>query len=179
MYRRPLRRGDGNQHGELGRGVRVQGYTNTGSLGMTYTINANLTGSVTNDSSGIYAEIIAFEGPTFSFYPYSNVLIDELGAVPMGQTVLGMGNMGVGIQSDSFSIFLNPGESFYLWASLFAQSAAQGTADAANTLALSFTDSTGLVPASSVSTVPLPSAVWFLGSGLLGLIPVARRRRRD
>lgn len=155
----------------------VQGYTYTGTQSMTYTINANLTGSVTNDSSGIYAEIIAFEGPSFTFYPYSNILISELGAIPMGETVLGTGNIGPNLLSDSFSINLNPGDTFYLWASLFAQSAAQGTADAANTLTLSFTDSTNLVPESSINAVPLPAAIWFLGSGLLGLIGVMRRKK--
>jgi hypothetical protein len=34
---------------------------------------------------------------------------------------------------------------------------------------------TGII--SSVSTVPLPGAAWLLGSGLLGLIGIARRRR--
>lgn len=154
----------------------VQGYTYTGTQSMTYTINANLSGSVTNNSSGIYAEIIAFQGPSFTFYPYSNILISELGAVPLGQIELGMGNIG-GLLSDSFSINLNPGDTFYLWASLFAQSAAQGTADAANTLLMSFTDSANLVPQSNISAVPLPSALWLFGSGLLGLIGLWRRKK--
>lgn len=154
----------------------VQGYTYTGTQSTTYTINANLTGSVTNNASGIYAEIYAFEGPSFTFYPYSNILISELGAIPMGNTVLGTGNIGTGLMSDSFTITLNPGDTFYLWASLFAQSAGQGTADAANTLSLYFTDSTNLTPA-SVAAVPLPAAFWLFCSGVLGLIGVARRKK--
>jgi hypothetical protein len=32
---------------------------------------------------------------------------------------------------------------------------------------------------SEVSTVPLPAAVWFLGSGLLGLIGISRRKKEE
>jgi len=31
----------------------------------------------------------------------------------------------------------------------------------------------------SIATVPVPSAVWLFGSGLVGLLGVVRRNRRD
>ena len=44
-----------------------------------------------------------------------------------------------------------------------------------NTLTMQFVDDTGLV-AASVSAVPVPAAVWLFGSGLIGLVGIARRK---
>lgn len=42
-----------------------------------------------------------------------------------------------------------------------------------------FGQSTYVLTAKSVSTVPVPSAVWLLGSGLLGLFGVSRRKQHN
>lgn len=44
---------------------------------------------------------------------------------------------------------------------------------------VSIDTATGLVAYNGVSPVPLPPAVWLLGSALVGLVSVARRRRGD
>jgi hypothetical protein len=73
------------------------------------------------------------------------------------------------------------GESLFFW--LFSSNNALETtgmqqfANANGASTWTFSDGTLTFMSPAASTIPLPGAVWLLGSGLLGLVTVARRKR--
>mgnify|MGYP001813755129 FL=1 len=73
---------------------------------------------------------------------------------------------GTGITADSFNFFGTPGP---------------GEGNAGPFLSVARFQSTGFDQNGSdwVGAVPVPAAVWLFGSGLLGLVGIARRRRRS
>ena len=73
--------------------------------------------------------------------------------------------------TDALTFDVSAGESFGIYAELSAGSF-QGTADAFNTLSLSFEDDTG------ITVVPEPASGCLLGMVLLGLSAVSRRQQR-
>lgn len=78
---------------------------------------------------------------------------------------------------DSLSFSLSAGDTFGIYASLTATSV-NGSTNAFDTLDLSFSDDTFIdvveVPG---AVVPVPAAVWLFGSGLMGLVGLARRKK--
>ncbi len=101
--------------------------------------------------------------------------------------------------SDTLSIDLTEGDTFYLYAYHSVRASGQGGtycpygdcydpdeilnpfARSLNSLELGFTTTSGGtitgLTASSVSAVPVPAAVWFMGSALLGLFGFGRRQK--
>jgi hypothetical protein len=51
-----------------------------------------------------------------------------------------------------------------------------GYADAFSTLGMTFDDISNLAALGPMTAVPVPAAVWLFGSGLVGLIGVARKK---
>ncbi len=160
----------------------IQGYTYTGSTTESFTLNPELTGSVNNpaESSGIglFAEICIYGVDSFEHYTDRGSL-GEIGAELIhdtAETFLSITETTTdGSKSGSIVFDLDPGQSFYLWAELNAIAInSSSSADAYNTLNLTFDDTTNLELGATV--VPIPGAIWLLGSGLVGLIGFARRR---
>ena len=167
----------------------IQGYQFTGTDGTTISLDSALTGSVTNtsgsDVTGLSVGVwLMMDDPAFVF-PTATSMSDLLlqivlmpivdsfswedlitGAVDRSTTTTDM--------SSRLQLTLNNGDEFYVLAALTA--AADGTgavADAFSTFGMSF-NTTELV---SASAVPVPAAAWLFGSGLLGLVGMARCKK--
>jgi len=165
----------------------IQGYQFTGSDGTTISLDSALTGSVMNtsgsDVTGLSVGVwLMRNDPTFAFPAAATVsdLFLQIALMPIVSS-FSWENLSTGIVNrsttttdplDQLEITLNNGDEFYMLAALTA--AADGTdawADAFSTLEMKF-DTTELVPA---GVVPIPTAVWLFGSGLIGLIGFARK----
>ena len=158
----------------------VQGYTYNGA-DTTITLDFNLHGSVGDNTSGyafnqLRADVAVIFGSSLEWYPSYATLVYEV-AEPTSV----MGNKSVFISNgldqnagSSISFDVTDGLDFYVVASMGAI-AKNGFADASNTFTMQFDNDSGLV-AASVSAVPVPAAVWLFGSGLIGMVGVARRK---
>jgi hypothetical protein len=168
----------------------VQGYTYNGP-GEILTLDVFLDGDVIDpemDSSDtrITLEIVLYEADPFEFLSDRATLDFEYDAIPLTQTD-NITEASVELQLDHSTgtnaigqilVDVVTGDEFYIWALLqvVSQSGSNGTsADAFNTGTMDFLGSPDLISASS--TVPLPAGVWLFGTGLLGLIGVARRKK--
>jgi hypothetical protein len=78
--------------------------------------------------------------------------------------------------SDTLLFSVAPGQLFGIHGILRANSR-DGTADAFNTLTMAFEDDRFIQGFASPSPVPIPAAAWLFGSGLLGLVGAARRKK--
>ena len=168
----------------------IQGYQFTGSDGTTISLDSALTGSVmkTSDSdvTGLSVGVwLMMDDPAFVF-PAATMsdLLLQIAFMPVVDSLswenLSTGSVNRSITTtdplDQLEITLNNGDEFYMLAALTA--AADGTsafADAFSTLEMEF-DTTELVPA---GVVPIPTAVWLFGSGLVGLIGFARKKTQS
>ena len=85
---------------------------------------------------------------------------------------------GDGPQSlaDVVSFDIAAGDTFTIYAELKALTFG-GYADAFSTLDMTFDDISNLAALGPMPAVPVPAAVWLFGSGLLGLIGIARRKK--
>ncbi|MBU1055837.1 MAG: VPLPA-CTERM sorting domain-containing protein [Proteobacteria bacterium] len=165
----------------------IQGYTYTGAASTTLSLNAILTGSLYDPdaSSRVYlgADIYVYQPINFGYYYDPGTLLGELGAKLFYDEDYENSTMGLefsdtitdGSVSDSILLALDPGQSFYVVSILHARAVGSNSwADAYNTLNLTFDDTTDLVL--GATTVPIPGAIWLMGSGLLGMIALIRRR---
>lgn len=162
----------------------VQGFTYSGTSAATITLDLDLHGSITDNPSGytynvLSASVAVLIGSSLDWYPDFGTLVYEVAGgttVRAGVESLFLGNPGINQSTSNFITFdIDPGDDFYVVAEMNA-SGQNGIADAWNTLTLNFDDDTGLA-AASVSNVPLPAAVWLFGSGLLGLVGMAKRKK--
>jgi hypothetical protein len=162
----------------------VQGFTYGGATSTTITLDLNLHGSITDNLIGytgntLTAKVAVLLGSSLNWYADFGTLVYEVAGETTQQAgveTLGLSTPGIDQSTSSFINFnINPGDDFYVVAQM-AANGQNGIADAWNTLTLSFDDDTGLT-ATSVSTVPIPSAVWLFGSGLLGLIGISRKKK--
>ena len=94
-----------------------------------------------------------------------------------GRSYRGLLEQNLGVPqtvTDQLVLNLNPGDELFVWARLDAKASGGAYADAYNTLTMSFGDGSNIVAG---SVVPVPPAVWLFGSGLIGLIGIARRQK--
>lgn len=174
---------------DLGRGgfataFAVQGFTYSGAASTTITLDITLDGSITDNPTGytnntLRADVAVLLGSTLDWYADFGTLVYEVAGATTtraGVESLFLSNPGLNQSTtDVITFDINPGDDFYVVASMGA-TGKNGIADAWNTLTLSFEDDTGLA-AASISNVPVPAALWLFGSGLLGLIGIARRKK--
>ena len=159
----------------------TQGYTYIGS-DTTIILDFNLHGSAGDNSPGyadnnLSASIAVIIGSSLSWYPDYGTLVYE---VANPNDVVGNESVFISDGLDqnrigSISFDAINGMNFYVVASMKASSI-NGFADGSNTLTMQFQDDFGLT-AATVSTVPVPAALWLFGSGFIGLIGIARRKK--
>jgi len=168
----------------------IQGYEFTGSDGTTISLDSALTGTVNNtsgsDVTGLSVGVWLIIGnPTVTFptaTTFSELLL-QIALMPVVDS-FSWEDLSTGVvdrsstatdPNDKLQITLNNGDEFYLLAALTAAADGAGAfADAFSTLEMGF-DTTDLVPAAAV---PVPPAAWLFGSGLLGLVGMARRKSK-
>ena len=156
-------------------------YTYTGA-GATVSLDINLTGAFSNPEGSSFtkleADIYVIHPDDISGVPFTNLsgLFGE-GIFPIAETSVSISDNVTTADSDSLSITLTNGDEFSIWAILFVDAADGAQVHSMNSLNMNFSDNTGLTSA-GVSAVPVPAAVWLFGSGLLGMIAVARRKKQ-
>ena len=159
----------------------AQGYTYTGADSFIFNLDYNLHGSVGTNftgSNGLRADIAILMGNNLEWTTDFGTLIYESGLNPIHTNTLFINNGLDQNRSSSLNFELNPGDMFYVVASIGARSV-DGFVDGWNTFSMNFLDNTGLVAetAPAVSAVPVPAAAWLFGSALLGFVGVARRKK--
>lgn len=177
-----------DKRGAFASAFGVQGYTYSGT-DTTLNLDATLVGSLFDPDNSDWARIrgvvAVFQTDPFEFQSDEAALVAELGA-QYAQTTGGTDarmqfdllSTGSIAQMQSISFDVTDGDQFYVWAWLRAgatsSNSASGSAEAFNSLTMTFQDANGLQAASAV---PVPAAVWLFGSGLIGLIGIARRKK--
>ncbi|MBK7948247.1 MAG: hypothetical protein IPK00_05800 [Deltaproteobacteria bacterium] len=166
----------------FGDAFAVEGYSYDGAEPSSFTIDVSLTGVVVDSTpvdldTSIDARVVVFQEAPFSFTSDYGTLVFEFGAVPIDETQLRLTGSSTSASS-SLTFTVNPGESFYVWATLGADAERDlSSADALSTLTMVFQDSTGLTAAS----VPEPGAMPMLCAGVLLLAsrrgPLRSKRR--
>ena len=163
----------------------IQQYTYTGLTDSTFTLDYNLHGSVGIDSIGeqLRVDVAVLIGDTpfawdteFDFFTNLFEVAYPLEPVDYDSLFITDGN-DVNVPG-SMSFFLNPGDTFYILASMGAK-ATNGFVDGWNTFNMNFIDDTGLVASTGpiVSQIPVPAAAWLFGSALLGFAGFNRRKK--
>ncbi len=161
----------------------LEGYTYTGSGSTSVDLNISLSGTLSNPSGSAFTKIAStvhiIDAAEWEFNLSETTApfgyFGE-GLFPIESSTLSLTDTGS--ITDTISLTLNSGDSFYIWASLSVGAGKNGTAESLNSLSMSFSNNSGLV-AASVGAVPVPAAVWLFGSGLLGLTGVARYKRAN
>jgi len=162
------------------RATGIEGYTYTGAAAKTFTLTSTLTADVSDPEdgfTGVEADVVVFQAEGFEFFTDLPTLIFELGATPVDDIELSVDDTEMNaLRMGQLTFTLEPGESVYLFAQLFAQGRNQGYADAFATLTNVFDDSTGLVAASDPTPpiVPVPEP----GVTILTLLSAAAMLRR-
>ena len=183
-----------------GAALGLQAYQFTGADNTTVSLDVNLDGSVTkspnsSDLTGLEVNVWIMSASTPFTFPANPVPVSDLVAQIIADSfVAGVdpfiasmawdaASTGTGAISrsttstdpgDQLNFSLDNSDEFYLMAALSAGAdGVDASALSWSTLMMEF-NTTDLQAA---SVVPLPAAVWLFGSGLLGLIGVARRKK--
>ncbi len=159
--------------------IAVQKFTYDGSEASDFFLNFNLHGDVNSGaSSPLRADIgvmAAEEVYFYSHYGFATNFFEGGDGDMLGYESLFLGNGMDQNASDSISFNIQPGESFFVYASMEAR-ATNGIVDAWNTLSMNFTDSTGLTAGSFVpptGSIPEPSNLALL---LVALFLISRKQ---
>jgi hypothetical protein len=127
---------------------------------------------LTAPETGISGEIASW----FNAAPTTGDLIDTTGSATYGVTQTNGLNSGT-LGGNSFSQSVGSAAAFYNVAAVAGSRSAVTNVAYAGFWDLSTTgDLTYNVSYASAAPVPLPAAIWLLGSGLLGMAGIARRR---
>jgi hypothetical protein len=183
-----------------GAALGIQAYQFTGADGTAVSLDASLDGLVTksstsSDLTGLEVNVWIMSASTPFTFPADPVPVSELVAqIIVDATLAGVDpfidsmawdavSTGTGAINrsttstdldDRLTFSLNNGDEFYLMAALSAGADGVGASALSwSTLTMEF-NTTDLQAA---SVVPLPAALWLFGSGLVGLISIASRKR--
>ena len=167
----------------------LQTYQNTSGTTQTYTLNLSLDGDVLKapGSSYIDAEVFIFTGidivADFSSCAGAREFMAGFSSWICGSQIetgftpyIEFAVDGTHTLTDSVSFAIASGDTFTIYAELRALTFG-GHADAFSTLGMTFDDISNLAALGPMPAVPVPAAVWLFGSGLIGLIGVARRKK--
>ncbi len=169
-----------------GQAFAVQAYEYTGA-GETLSLTWNLTGSINNPDADSLTGLVVFAGffsqaalPAFPEVDPSNpastaFLLASLALVSPDDNFLEFTATDPNtVESGTIGIDVTNGEQFYLAMGLMAGAGgANATAESLSTLVADFDGAPPLTPA--FTAVPVPGAVWLLGSALIGLAGVRTR----
>ena len=183
-----------------GAALAIQAYQFTGTDGTPISLDVNLDGSVTrssnsSDLTGLEVNVWIMSASTPFTFPADPVPVADLVAQITVDAILagvdpfidsmawdaastGTGAINRSTTStdpgDQLNFILNNGDQFYLMAALSAGADGVG-ASALSWSTLSMEFNTADLQAASV--VPLPAALWLFGTGVVGLVGVARRKK--
>ncbi|WDE12953.1 PEP-CTERM sorting domain-containing protein [Thalassomonas haliotis] len=173
------------QKGSNAEAYAMQRYTYTGTEATTIDLDLNLHGSVGDNVNGGYnsnnlrADVAIFIGDSLEWSTDLATLYYELAYdMEKDKTSLYINEGNDVNQLGSLSFDLEPGENFFVVASMKAKSR-NGYADAWNTLSLNFEDDSELVAAFAGSTpvdVPEPASLGMLGLAL-SLLSFGQRKK--
>lgn len=171
-----------------GEAYGLQTYQNISGTTQTYTLNLSLDGDVLKapGSSYIDAEVDIFTGTdivaNFSSCGGSAEWMAGFSSYICGSQIgtgftpfIEIAVDGPQSLTDSVSFDIAAGDTFTIYAELTALTFG-GYADAFSTLGMTFDDTSSLAALGPMTAVPVPATVWLFGSGLVGLIGVARRK---
>ncbi|MFK8030086.1 MAG: hypothetical protein AB8G18_07585 [Gammaproteobacteria bacterium] len=169
----------GNANGiSSGFAAGIDAYTYTGTDPITLVINATLTGSVNNPSNSAFNDISGYIALIPEFQLDGMGTIDLSGFFGEGIFPIDDASMflnATGSDTAFVSIDLQQGDSFYLYSTLSLGGANGGNTESMNSLRYVFSTTDGLVSSSEAAVVPVPAAVWLMGSALLGLFGMRRK----
>ncbi len=163
------------------RALAVQKFTYSGNIASDFLLNFNLHGDVNSErSSSLRADIGIILADQVEFYPtygFATNFFEGGGMMgdQLGYEALFLGNGINQNTSDSITFNIQPGESFYVYASTEAY-VKNGFVNAWNTLTMNFTDSTGLKAGSFIppqNAIPEPSIITLM---LAALFFITRRK---
>ena len=151
-----------------------------GSEPITVDVELVLEGSATLDASG-RASVAVILGDDLPFYThYATLVFEEVALNPelelLGTTELFLPvNVGNTTVTGSIPIDLEPGDKFFVWASLLGSGVRNGLVDADNTFSARFSDPTDIISL----LVPEPAgAIWaFVAAAAFGALLRTQRLR--
>ncbi len=163
--------------------VGMLGYTYAGATAMTISLDIVLEGEVggTIDilDAWVRSDVAVILGDVNYYTTHYPTFIYEVVPGTPGLSVLGESRLSLDLNAGpqtlmgSISFTLDPGDEFFVWAGLEAGGVRDGYGDAFSTLSMSFSNDSGITP----NIIPVPAAIWLFGSGLIGLIGIARRKQ--
>jgi hypothetical protein len=154
-----------------GGATAIQGYTFTGGESTDFSLFVELDGTTTEPTASSEARISAAlavyileDAPFVTDYGtlVFEIVPGEGGDVLANDQLFLNPGLGTTFASTTLDFTLNPGDEIYVFAQLGASAERGGSADATNTLTLTFDDASQL----QAAVVPVPAAIWLFGSCL-------------
>jgi hypothetical protein len=180
---------DDSLWGALGGAYAIEQYTYMGAQAKELTLNVNLSGKlninptvypsqygdITSDTA-LMAGVYIFNQENFGYNYSLGTLLYEMHATTKGEVTWDLRSNGTYSETGQIVFTVKPSEIFYLLSRLDTPAQWYGSySDAGSTLTMSFDDPSNLIAGNSPNPVPIPAAVWLLGSGMVGLVGIRRK----